>query len=128
MPLVKISIRKNYSKEEKIKINEIIHSSLIESFKIPDHDYNHRIDEFDDANFHIPDGKSDRYMIIEMTIFPGRSIDAKRKLYNLIVTKLEELKLNKTDVLIVLNEPEINNWGILGKLGSEIDLGFSTKV
>jgi len=128
MPLVKISIRKNYSKNEKLRINDIIHSSLIESFKIPDHDYNHRIDEYDEENFHIPHGKSDRYMIIEMAIFPGRSLDAKRTLYNLIASKLQELKLSKSDLLIVLNEPEINNWGILGKPGSEIDLGFNTKV
>ena len=129
MPLVQISIRKQFGKDEKNQINDIIHHALVEAFKIPEHDFNHRFNEYAEENFHIPEGKSQKYMIIEMTIFPDRSLDTKRLLYELITKELEErLGLIKNEILIVLNEPVRDNWGILGKPSSEIDLGFNTNI
>lgn len=129
MPLVKISIRKGRSDSDKKELLDLVHSSLVESFKIPNNDRVQRIIEFADKEFEIPGDRSNKFTIIEITIFPGRSKDAKKNLYKLIFSKLKQLDYQENDAVIVLHEPELDNWGVRsGLAGSEIDLGFNLNV
>lgn len=50
MPQVKINIRKSWSTKDKEKLHESIHKALVDSLKIPDWDYFHRIYEEDDVH------------------------------------------------------------------------------
>lgn len=125
MPLVTVTMIKGKSKELRKSILDVVHSSLVISFKIPDHDRNQRIIEIDQDNYEFPSGKSNNYMTVEMTVFPGRSIEAKRRLYKEIVTGLKALSVPRDDILIVLNEPPLQNWGIRGGYpANEVDIGF----
>ncbi len=129
MPLVKVSLLKGKSKEGKEALLNAIHAALIEAFKIPENDRNQRIFEFEPENFDIPEGKTSNFTLIEMDVFPGRSLDAKRKLYQTIVQNLKELDIQPNDILIILNEPPLDNWGVRGGIpASEIDLGFKIDV
>ena len=84
MPLVKISIRKGRSDSEKIALLNGIHMALVEAFEIPENDRVQRVDEYSENEFEIPNDRTDKFTIIEITILPGRSFDAKKKLYQLI--------------------------------------------
>ena len=129
MPLVKVSLLKRKTKEDKKAILDAIHAALIEAFKIPENDRNQRIFEFEPENFDIPEGKTSNCTLIEIVAFPGRSLDAKRKLYHTVVQNLKELDIQPSDLLIVLKEPPLDNWGIRGGFpASEIDLGYKLDV
>lgn len=129
MPLVKISIRKGRSDLKKKALLNGIHMALVEAFKIPDQDRVQRLDEYDESVFEIPNDRSDKFTIIEITILPGRSFEAKKKLYKLIFDHLKKLGYQDNDAAIILHEPELNNWGVRGgRPASEIDLGFNLKV
>ena len=129
MPLVKVSLFKGKSKEEKEALLDAIHAALMEAFKIPENDRNQRIFEFEPENFEIPEGKTSNYTLIEMDVFLGRSIEAKRKLYQTIFQNLQRLNIQASDVLIVLNELQLDNWSVRGGVpASEIDLGFRIDV
>ena len=129
MPLVKVSLLKGKSKEEKKALLDAVHAALIEAFQIPENDRNQRIFEFEPENFELPEGKTSNYILIEMDVFPGRSIEAKRKLYETIVLNLQRHDIQPGDVLIVLNEPQLDNWGVRGGIpASEVDLGFKIDV
>ena len=129
MPLVKVSLLKGKSKEEKEALLDAIHAALMGAFKIPENDRNQRIFEFEPENFEIPEGKTSDYILIEMDVFPGRSIEAKRKLYQTIVQNLQRHNIQASDVLIVLNEPQLDNWGVGGGVpAGTIDLGFKIDV
>jgi phenylpyruvate tautomerase PptA (4-oxalocrotonate tautomerase family) len=128
MPLVRISLLKIWTRGQKRKISDKIHESLVEAFKIPDHDYNHQVFEFDKDNLFYSKFKTKRCVLIEMTVFPGRSKDAKRALYEKITVKLRELGIEAGDVTIVLNEPPLENWGLAGKPGDQEDIGFNLNV
>lgn len=129
MPLVKISILKGRSKPEKKQLLDLIHSSLVEAFKIPDHDRLQRVYEFSEDDFEIPNDRSDKFTIIEITIFPGRSVEAKKKLYKLIFSELKQIGYQDNDALVILHEPDLDNWGVRGgQSGREVDLGFDLKV
>jgi phenylpyruvate tautomerase PptA (4-oxalocrotonate tautomerase family) len=129
MPLVTLSFRKGRTPEHKQALMQAVHASLVEAFQIPTWDLNQRIWELDPENFQIPSTKSEKYTIVEMTVFPGRSLEAKKKLYQLIVTKLEALGIQRADVVIVLHEPALDNWGVKGGVpASQVDIGFKVDV
>jgi phenylpyruvate tautomerase PptA (4-oxalocrotonate tautomerase family) len=130
MPLVKIEILKGNSKEYKMAIFDAVHESLVESIKIPDHDRFQRIYEVDKENFDIPPTKTEKAIIIEITMFKGRSLEAKKALYKNIVERLAKNPgISGDDITIVILEPSLENWGIKGgKPASEVDLGFKIQV
>lgn len=130
MPLVKIEIRKGKSDEYKKAILDGVHDALVESIKIPDYDRFQRIYELDEENFESPPNKTDNVMIIEITLFHGRSTESKKNLYQEIVKNLSKNPgINGDDITIVLYEPPLENWGIKGgKPANEVDLGFNINV
>ena len=74
-------------------------------------------------------GHSDRFIIIEIALFAGRSLDAKRKMYAAICRNLKAaFGLEPRDIRIVLEEASRENWALDGKPASEIDLGFKVEV
>lgn len=89
-----------------------------------------RIYELDKADFECPPDRTDQVTIIQITIFPGRSLDAKRKLYSNIVQNLgDKPGINGLDIMIILMEPPMDNWGVRGgKTASEVDFDFDIDV
>lgn len=129
MPLVRIEILKGRPVAERRRLLQAVHDALVESFAIPEDDRTQRIVEHDAENFEIPPGRSERYALVEITAFPGRSADAKRELYRAIVRNLGEAGIPADDISIVLHEPALENWGIRGgRSGDEVDLGFPLDV
>ncbi|NLO40355.1 MAG: tautomerase family protein [Ruminiclostridium sp.] len=130
MPFVKVEIFSGKSKEYKKKLLDSIHDALVEAFKIPEDDRMQRLYELEPENFETVPGKTENFTMIELTVFPGRSLEAKRKLYSTIVKNLgESLSIAPSDVFIVINEPPLENWGIRGgKAAIDIDLGFKIDV
>jgi phenylpyruvate tautomerase PptA (4-oxalocrotonate tautomerase family) len=129
MPLVKIEIESGKSLEYKQKLKDIIHQNLVTFFRIPDHDRRNRIYELSPENFEKA-GRSSDYVIIEITVFKGRSLDTKRKFYRALNDQLvDELTIPPQDITIVLNEVPLENWGIRGGFpASELNLGFNLNV
>ena len=129
MPLVTITMIQGRTREYKKSILDAVHDSLVAAFKIPDHDRNQRIVEIQSDCFEYPSGKTDNFVTIELTVFPGRSLQAKKTLYQEIVSRLQRLGIQGDDILIVLNEPPLENWGIRGGYpASEVDIGFKINV
>jgi phenylpyruvate tautomerase PptA (4-oxalocrotonate tautomerase family) len=129
MPHVRIEILEGRSVDERRQLLQAVHDALVEAFEIPDDDRTQRIVEYDPINFEIPPGKSDRYTLIEITAFPGRSRTAKAALYEAIVQRLGDLGVDATDVSIVVHEPSLENWGIRGgRPADEVDLGYRLDV
>ncbi len=88
-----------------------------------------RLYELDREHFEHSVYKTDDCVVIELTIFKGRSLQAKRLLYGLLAERLEnELGIRPSDITVVIHEPELDNWGVAGKPASETDLGFNINV
>jgi len=130
MPIVRVEIYKGFDTAYKQNILDGVHKALVDSFKIPDSDRKQLICEFDDEHFERVSDKSRSFIIVGITAFKGRSREAKRILYQNIVENLKESPgIQPDDVMIVINEPELVNWGIHGgKCADEIDIGFNVKV
>src|SRR5215207_7698988 len=111
MPNVQISTRAGLSHDQKRALLDAAHAALVVAFKIPDHDRTQRLPEYAPDSFDIPPGKGPQYTVVEMSVFPGRSRDAKRALYREIVTRFETAGVPAQDVFIVLTENALENWG-----------------
>jgi hypothetical protein len=108
---------------------EAVQSALREALKIPEADRTLRLIEHSSSHFAVPPGRSEKYTLGEITMFSGRSMDAKRALYQAIVRNLAALGVPRMDVKIALIETPPENWGLSGGISaSEIDLGFKIDV
>lgn len=115
MPLVEINMLKGKSYEYKQYVLESIHAALERCFGIPEWDKFQRINEYDRENFQMAPSKSDDFMIINITIKPGRTKAQKAKAIEVITEYLyDELGVKAEDVFIVFIEPPYENWGFAG--------------
>lgn len=131
MPSILIEVRRKYNAAQEVAIMEAVHSALCEAFKILPTDKNIRLIAHEPHRFGIPPDreKPDRYTHISIDAFAGRSLDAKRHLYQTIVTNLEALGIPKINVKILLREIPKENWGIRGgQAGSDVELGYKIEV
>lgn len=131
MPCVQIDVRTQYTREQEISLMEAVHSALIESFKIPAHDKDVRLVVHQPNHFACPPTctKPELYTLVCIDAFSGRSLDAKRNLYQSIVIKLEQLGIPKDHVKIILRESPKENWGVRGgQAACDIELGFKVEV
>ena len=115
MPLVRIEIVRGRPAGERKRLLQAVHAALVEAFRIPDDDRTQLLIEHDPENVEIPPGRSERYTLVEITAFPGRSASAKRALYRAIVRNLEEAGVPAGDVSIVLHEPPPGELGHPGR-------------
>lgn len=116
MPLVKIETIKGKSSEYKKSLFDTVHDALVKSLGIEDWDRFQRIIEYDRGDFEIPEGKTDDFVIIELTVFPGRSKTQKKAVIETITSELnEKLGIASTDIFIIINDPPMENWGLAGK-------------
>lgn len=115
MPLVKVEMLKGKSSEYKKTVLDCIHQGLVDSLGIEDWDRFQRITEYDTEEFEFPDFKTDAFMIIELTLFPGRTKEQKGDAIKTITSLLaDSLGIAASDVFIVINEPAFENWGMGG--------------
>jgi phenylpyruvate tautomerase PptA (4-oxalocrotonate tautomerase family) len=131
MPSVLIEVRRHYTPDQEIAIMTAVHSALQEAFKIPAWDRNVRFVVHEPHRMACPPDreKPEFYTHVSIDAFAGRSLGAKRELYQAIVANLEELGIPKTHVKIVIREISRENWGIRGgQAACDVDLGFSTDV
>ncbi len=128
MPNVLIEIRQGRSPGEKRALLDAVHLALVEALKIPDHDRTQRVREYPPQDFEVPPGRSDRYTLVEITMFSGRSLEAKRRLYKALTDRLAAVGTSASDVKIVLLEVPLQDWGLHGQPASDVDLGFEVSV
>lgn len=131
MPSILIDVRNEYSHEQEVALMEAVHSALREAFKIPEWDRNMRLVVHAPHRFAcLPDReKPELYTHISIDCFAGRSVEAKRNLYQAIVRNLEALGIPKNHVSIVLHETSKENWGIRGgQAACDVDIGLKIEV
>lgn len=131
MPSVLIEVRRRYNAAQEVAIMEAVHRALIDAFKILPNDKHVRLISHETQRFMCPPDreKPDRYTHISIDAFAGRSLEAKRNLYQAIVNNLEALGIPRNNVKILLREIPKENWGIRGgQAACDVELGFKIDV
>ena len=99
-----------------MKIIEAVQAALLSSLKLPDYDRDVVLEVCKADTRIVPTDRSERYTRIEIVMFSGRSMDAKRLLYKTLVANLSEMGVPANEIKIILIEVPAENWGLRGGL------------
>ena len=131
MPSATIEVRRQYSTAEEVALIDAVHGALVAAFRIPPGDKDVRLLVHEPHRFACPPRLStpERFTLVSIDCFAGRSVEAKRRLYQEIVERLGVLGVPQDHVTITVRESAAENWGIRGgQAASDIDLGFDVNV
>jgi 4-oxalocrotonate tautomerase family enzyme len=125
MPQVKIEIEKGNTREFLKKLIDTVMESVAEVLQLPANDTNIRLMEYENGLFFT---KAPYRVLVEISLFAGRTPETKKKLFQAIVGKVsEKLNIPKEAVFILLNEQAKENWGIRGGIPAN-EIAFDFKV
>ncbi|MEI6443309.1 MAG: tautomerase family protein [Nostocales cyanobacterium ELA583] len=128
MTQVKIYGIKDYLNPIKQRLSDAIHSCVMEALQYPADKRFHRFFSLDKSDFYYPSGRSDRYTIIEFSMFEGRSVEAKKQLIRMLFERLQPLGISPQDLEITISETPKHNWGFRGLPGDEHELNYKVDV
>ena len=110
-------------------LSDTVHACVVDALAYPADKRAHRFFPLEREDFIAPAGRSDRYTIIEISMFEGRSVDAKKRLIRLLFERLErDCGIGPIDVEITITETPKHNWGIRGVPGDELALDYRVEV
>jgi phenylpyruvate tautomerase PptA (4-oxalocrotonate tautomerase family) len=129
MPFVRIELLTGKTREFKQAVLEQAHLALVDAFRIPDDDRTQRLYELPPEAFEFPAARRPDPILIEITCFSGRSLEAKHNLYRRLTERLgENPGIEARNVCVVLKEVPRENWGFGGQGTDQVDLGFKVNV
>lgn len=109
----------------KAALSDIVHSCLQDAIGTPENKRFQRFFPLEADNFYYPKDRSEQYTIIEIFMFEGRSIPAKKKLTRLLFERInQQLSIAIEDIEVVMIEVPKHNWGIRGIPGDELVLNY----
>jgi phenylpyruvate tautomerase PptA (4-oxalocrotonate tautomerase family) len=113
----------------KARLSAAIHACLVDAFQLPPDKRFHRFFPLDDSDFLYPSDRSTRYTIIEISMFEGRSVGAKKQLIALLFERVaRDVGIGPQDLEITIFETPRHNWGIRGRPGDELTLSYPVDV
>lgn len=126
MPFSRITT--NFIIENESEFIDKFHNTMMSVLKIPEHDRQIVLDQ-KTKGFYQPTNTSGNYLIFEIKMFSGRTLETKKKLYNELFSLADSFGVEGSNVNVILEDIEKHNWGIRGgQPASEVDLGFKVNV
>ena len=129
MSQIKIYGSKQNLDSIKAELSDVVHSCVVDALDFPEDKRFHRFFPLDPADFYYPSGRTTKYTIIEISMFEGRSVDAKKHLIRLLFERIDQqLNIPPQDLEITITETPKHNWGFRGLPGDEIELNYKVEV
>jgi len=113
----------------KARLSDVINQCMVDALKFPDNKRAHRFIPMEKENYFYPEGRTDSYTVIEITMMEGRTVEAKKQLIHLLFERIEsEIEILPIDVEINISESPACNWGFRGITGDEAKLNYKVNV
>jgi phenylpyruvate tautomerase PptA (4-oxalocrotonate tautomerase family) len=115
----------------KLQLSDVIHSCVVDALQYPPDKRAHRFFPLDPSDFYYPHtpGRTDRYLIIELSLFEGRTIETKKQLIRLLFERSAKvLGISNLDLEITIFETPKHNWGFRGLPGDEHHLDYQVNI
>ena len=129
MAVARVEVCWSSTDEERQAIGRSVQAALVEALGVPADDPTVIVIDRAHDTLVAPSKVSDRYTTVSITLFLGRTFASKERLYASIVDHLGVCGIPARDVLTVLHEVPIENWGVDGGVpASKTDVGFRIDV
>ncbi len=113
----------------KARLSDVIHSCVVDALQFPPDKRAHRFFPLEREDFYMPAGRTDAYIIIEIMMIEGRTVETKKQLIRLLFERIHtELNLALADIEIAIIESPKHNWGFRGQTGDEVSLNYKIEV
>jgi len=111
-------------------LSDAINESISDAFKFPAERRLQRFFPMDREDFIYPASeRSERYLIIEIDTFEGRSVETKKQLVRQITNRVTAATgIEPRDIDVIITEQPRHNWGLMGQSGDEIVLAYKVAV
>ncbi len=128
MPSTRIETRVGWLDGRQKQLIDAVQTALVEGIRIPEDDVAIRLLEYPEDSFASPPGRGPEYTVIEISMFAGRSIEAKRQLYAALASQLAPFGIAPGDLFVIVHDEPRENWSTRGVPLSDVDLGFKIEV
>ena len=129
MAQIKIFARRETITRHRTALSQAIHEAVMQALAYPAEKRFHRFIGLKAEDFLYQDDRSESYLIVEISMFEGRSAEAKKALIRAIFANIAEATgIAAQDVEITIFETPWGNWGIRGVPGDELALGYRIEV
>src|SRR5262245_4712926 len=113
----------------KRQLSDVIHSCVVEVLQYPADKRAHRFFPLDRSDFFCPAGRSERYTILEFSMFEGRCVQTKKHLIRLLFERVESpCGIAAQDSEMPIFETHKHNWGFRWLTGDEHQLNYKVEV
>ena len=129
MPAATIEIRRPYSRAEESALISAVQAAMTAALRVPQRTTLVRLLVHEAHRFLGPPDKGERYTLVTIDCFIGRSSETKRRLYQAIVENLGRCGIPADHLKILLREAPRENWAIGGgSPASELVLDYEVNV
>lgn len=131
MPSAVVEVRRAWREEEEVALLEAVHASIVEAFRIsPVHRNVTLVVHAPHRFLGRTDCPSPEHLTnVTFYVLPGRSREAKRRLYRELVDRLAVLGIPPACVLVRLVELPAENFGVRGGQAlCDVELGYRVDV
>ncbi len=113
----------------KAKLSDVINTCMVDALSFPTDKRAHRFIPMDAEDFYYPEGRTDAYTVIEISLMEGRSAEVRKKLIHLLFERIgENLGIAPIDLEITRFETPAGNWGFRGMTGDEARLDYRIDI
>jgi hypothetical protein len=129
MPDILVEVRGAWLSGKQTAFLQAVHRAVVQALNTPDDEPLARLIEHPVASYLMPSSAGERFTRIEIVLFAGRALEAKRQLYRAMVEHLRPFGVPPDDVKIVLVEIASKDVGFRGgQAACDVDLGYAVQV
>ena len=129
MAQIKVYGLREHLEPVKQRLSDAIHSCVVEALRFPADKRAHRFFHMEEGDFYFPASASEMYTIFEISMFEGRSIDAKKQLIRLLFDRVcDQADRKPNEIEVTITETPKHNWGFRGSPGDEVSLAYKVDV
>ena len=129
MAQVKVYGLREHLEPVKQRLSDAIHSCVVEALKFPLNKRAHRFFHMERGDFYFPTSASEKYTIVEISMFEGRSVETKKHLIRLLFERVcSEADRKPNEIEVTITETPKHNWGFRGGPGDEVGLSYEVEV
>lgn len=109
-------------------LSDVLHTAAVEVLDLPLEKRFHRFFCMEPEDFPTPTGRTDRYTVIEVLMFEGRSNTTKKALYQRLFRDFSlQLGIDPVDLEVTVIETPRHDWAIRGQSGDELVLNYKVE-
>jgi phenylpyruvate tautomerase PptA (4-oxalocrotonate tautomerase family) len=130
MPQAKVYGIREHLVPIRAQLSEAINESISSAFKFPRERRLQRFFPMDREDFiYPPHERSERYTIVEISTFEGRSPETLKDLVRQLYKRVNEATgLEPRDLDVIITQQPKHAWGLMGEPGDEIKLTYKVEV